>query len=201
MTDNNTALKKAGLKVTLPRLKILEVLQEPDNHHVSAEDLYKRLIDMGEEIGLATVYRVLNQFDDAGIVTRHNFEGGKSVFELTQQHHHDHLICLDCGKVIEFSDDSIELRQREIAPPRHPPDQPQFISVRSLCGRGLPRGRTRPRRGGKIIPVSLRLKSQPAGWLFYGRLWHPSRTRPWGDFPHPRFVRRVDMELRQRGDL
>ena len=110
MTDNNTALKKAGLKVTLPRLKILEVLQEPDNHHVSAEDLYKRLIDMGEEIGLATVYRVLNQFDDAGIVTRHNFEGGKSVFELTQQHHHDHLICLDCGKVIEFSDDSIELR-------------------------------------------------------------------------------------------
>ena len=115
MTDNNTALKKAGLKVTLPRLKILEVLQEPDNHHVSAEDLYKRLIDMGEEIGLATVYRVLNQFDDAGIVTRHNFEGGKSVFELTQQHHHDHLICLDCGKVIEFSDDSIELRQREIA--------------------------------------------------------------------------------------
>ena len=99
MTDNNTALKKAGLKVTLPRLKILEVLQEPDNHHVSAEDLYKRLIDMGEEIGLATVYRVLNQFDDAGIVTRHNFEGGKSVFELTQQHHHDHLICLDCGKV------------------------------------------------------------------------------------------------------
>jgi len=70
---------------------------------------------MGEEIGLATVYRVLNQFDDAGIVTRHNFEGGKSVFELTQQHHHDHLICLDCGKVIEFSDDSIEARQREIA--------------------------------------------------------------------------------------
>jgi Fur family ferric uptake transcriptional regulator len=77
--------------------------------------LYKRLIDMGEEIGLATVYRVLNQFDDAGIVTRHNFEGGKSVFELTQQHHHDHLICLDCGKVIEFSDESIETRQREIA--------------------------------------------------------------------------------------
>ncbi len=70
---------------------------------------------MGEEIGLATVYRVLNQFDDAGIVTRHNFEGGKSVFELTQQHHHDHLICLDCGKVIEFRDESIEARQREIA--------------------------------------------------------------------------------------
>lgn len=115
MTDNNKALKNAGLKVTLPRLKILEVLQEPECHHVSAEDLYKKLIDMGEEIGLATVYRVLNQFDDAGIVTRHNFEGGKSVFELTQQHHHDHLICLDCGKVIEFSDASIETRQKNIA--------------------------------------------------------------------------------------
>lgn len=115
MTDNNKALKNAGLKVTLPRLKILEVLQDPECHHVSAEDLYKKLIDIGEEIGLATVYRVLNQFDDAGIVTRHNFEGGKSVFELTQQHHHDHLICLDCGKVIEFTDEAIEVRQRNIA--------------------------------------------------------------------------------------
>lgn len=115
MTDNNKTLKNAGLKVTLPRLKILEVLQEPECHHVSAEDLYKKLIDLGEEIGLATVYRVLNQFDDAGIVTRHNFEGGKSVFELTQQHHHDHLICLDCGKVIEFTDESIESRQKSIA--------------------------------------------------------------------------------------
>ncbi|EMJ9774055.1 MULTISPECIES: ferric iron uptake transcriptional regulator [Morganella] len=115
MTDNNKALKNAGLKVTLPRLKILEVLQDPECHHVSAEDLYKKLIDIGEEIGLATVYRVLNQFDDAGIVTRHNFEGGKSVFELTQQQHHDHLICLDCGKVIEFSDESIESRQKNIA--------------------------------------------------------------------------------------
>lgn len=115
MNDNNIALKKAGLKVTLPRLKILEILQERENHHVSAEDLYKRLLDMGEEVGLATVYRVLNQFDDVGIVTRHNFESGKSVFELTQQNRHDHLICLDCGKVIEFSDDSIDARQQEIA--------------------------------------------------------------------------------------
>ncbi|MCD4589846.1 ferric iron uptake transcriptional regulator [Proteus mirabilis] len=115
MTDNNKALKNAGLKVTLPRLKILEVLQDPECHHVSAEDLYKKLIDIGEEIGLATVYRVLNQFDDAGNVTRHNYECGKSVFELTQQHHHDHLICLDCGKVIEFTDDAIEVRQRNIA--------------------------------------------------------------------------------------
>ncbi len=115
MSDNNKALKNVGLKVTLPRLKILEVLQDPLCHHASAEDIYKRLIDIGEEIGLATVYRVLNQFDDAGIVNRHNFEGGKSVFELTQQYHHDHLICLDCGKVIEFRDEPIEVRQRNIA--------------------------------------------------------------------------------------
>nr|AJP07048.1 ferric uptake regulator [Vibrio brasiliensis] len=128
MSDNNQALKDAGLKVTLPRLKILEVLQQPDCQHISAEDLYKKLIDLGEEIGLATVYRVLNQFDDAGIVTRHHFEGGKSVFELSTQHHHDHLVCLDCGEVIEFSDDIIEERQKEIAqkqkfnPTNHTPD-------------------------------------------------------------------------------
>ncbi|MFC3025572.1 ferric iron uptake transcriptional regulator [Vibrio zhugei] len=115
MSDNNQALKDAGLKVTLPRLKILEVLQQPECQHISAEDLYKKLIDLGEEIGLATVYRVLNQFDDAGIVTRHHFEGGKSVFELSTQEHHDHLVCLDCGMVIEFNDEMIERRQHEIA--------------------------------------------------------------------------------------
>lgn len=115
MTDHNQQLKDAGLKITSPRIKILEYLRRPDCQHISAEDLYKLLLDNGEEIGLATVYRVLNQFDDAGIVTRHHFEGGKSVFELAQQHHHDHLVCLDCGKVIEFSDESIERRQQEIA--------------------------------------------------------------------------------------
>ncbi|ABZ77039.1 ferric uptake regulator, Fur family [Shewanella halifaxensis HAW-EB4] len=115
MTDGNQALKKAGLKVTLPRVKILELMQAPDNQHISAEDLYKKLLDIGEEIGLATVYRVLNQFDDAGIVTRHHFESGKAVFELASQHHHDHLVCLSCGKVIEFSDEMIERRQDEIA--------------------------------------------------------------------------------------
>ena len=113
--ENNSALKKAGLKVTLPRLKILEFLQQPQNQHISAEDLYKKFLDLGEEIGLATVYRVLNQFDDAGIVTRHHFEGGKSVFELSTQEHHDHLVCLDCGKVIEFNDEVIETRQENIA--------------------------------------------------------------------------------------
>ena len=115
MADNNQALKKAGLKITLPRVKILEILQQPDCQHTSAEDLYKRLIDQGEEIGLATVYRVLNQFDDAGIVTRHHLEGGKSVFELATQEHHDHLVCLQCGKIVEICDPRIETLQREMA--------------------------------------------------------------------------------------
>jgi len=113
--DQNKELKKAGLKVTLPRLKILEILQQPNNQHISAEDVYKLLIEMGEEIGLATVYRVLNQFDDAGLLNRHHFEGGKSVFEISHKDHHDHLVCLTCGKVIEFEDDMIEKRQEEIA--------------------------------------------------------------------------------------
>lgn len=115
MSDHNTELRKAGLKVTLPRVKILEILQDPKNQHISAEDVYKILLDLGEDIGLATVYRVLNQFDDAGILTRHHFEGGKSVFELTGANHHDHLVCLKCGKVVEFEDDVIERRQLEIA--------------------------------------------------------------------------------------
>ena len=111
----NKELKKAGLKVTLPRLKILQILQEPQNQHISAEDVYKILIEQEEEIGLATVYRVLNQFDDAGILNRHHFEGGKSVFEISHKEHHDHLVCLKCGKVIEFEDDIIEQRQDMIA--------------------------------------------------------------------------------------
>ena len=113
--DNNKELKKAGLKVTLPRIKILEILQNPKHQHISAEDVYKILIEMEEEIGLATVYRVLNQFDDAGILNRHHFEGGKSVFEISHKKHHDHLVCLKCGKVVEFEDDTIEHRQEEVA--------------------------------------------------------------------------------------
>jgi Fur family transcriptional regulator, ferric uptake regulator len=115
MSTNDQALKKAGLKITSPRLKILDILRLPDYHHVSAEDLYKKLLSMGEEVALATVYRVLGQFDAAGIVTRHNFESGRSVFELSQQQHHDHLICLSCGKVMEFQDDLIKKRQFDIA--------------------------------------------------------------------------------------
>ena len=108
-------LQEAGFKLTPQREATVSVLLEKEKEHLSAEEIFLLLRLKHPDIGLATVYRVLNQFDDAGIVTRHNFEGGKSVFELTQQHHHDHLICLDCGKVIEFSDDSIEARQREIA--------------------------------------------------------------------------------------
>ena len=113
--DQNKELKKAGLKITLPRLKILDILQQPENQHISAEDVYKILIEHDEDIGLATVYRVLNQFDDAGILNRHHFEGGKSVFEISHKKHHDHLVCLKCGKVIEFEDDVIERRQEEVA--------------------------------------------------------------------------------------
>lgn len=115
MPEQNAELKKAGLKITLPRVKILSILQDPKNQHISAEDVYKILIEHQEEIGLATVYRVLNQFDDAGIVTRHHFEGGKSVFELAQKQHHDHLVCLVCGKVVEFEDEVIEQKQEDIA--------------------------------------------------------------------------------------
>lgn len=108
-------LKKAGLKVTLPRVKILEILEEGDTRHFSAEDVYKELLEAGEEIGLATVYRVLTQFETAGLVTRHHFESGHSVFELNRGPHHDHILCVRCGRVDEFVDDTIERLQQEIA--------------------------------------------------------------------------------------
>ena len=113
MTDD-AELKKAGLKVTLPRLRILELLEE-DQAHLSAEDIYRKLIDAGEEVGLATVYRVLTQFEQAGICIRHNFEEGHAVYELTPSDHHDHMVCLDTGDVIEFTDDVIEERQKILA--------------------------------------------------------------------------------------
>ena len=108
-------LRKAGLKVTLPRLKILEILENGSTRHQSAESIYKQLIESNEDIGLATVYRVLTQFESAGLVTRHHFEGGTAVFELNEGTHHDHIVCIDCGHVEEFSDDDIEERQRRIA--------------------------------------------------------------------------------------
>jgi Fur family ferric uptake transcriptional regulator len=108
-------LRKAGLKVTLPRLKILEIFEKSKLRHLSAEDMYKELLDSGEDIGLATVYRVLTQFEAAGLVTRHNFEGGHSVFELDDGEHHDHMVCVETGDVIEFSNTEIERLQHEMA--------------------------------------------------------------------------------------
>ena len=108
-------LRKAGLKVTLPRIKILEILGTAQPRHMSAEDIYKHLLESHEDIGLATVYRVLTQFEAAGLVLKHNFEGGQAVYELDRGKHHDHMVDLDSGKVIEFTSDEIERLQREIA--------------------------------------------------------------------------------------
>ena len=108
-------LRKAGLKVTLPRLKILEILEGDKQRHLSAEDIYKELLQTGEDIGLATVYRVLTQFETAGLVNRHNFEGGHSVFEMDEGVHHDHMVCVETGDVVEFMNEDIERLQREIA--------------------------------------------------------------------------------------
>ncbi len=121
MNKENSELKKAGLKATLPRIRILEALESHgkerinSEHHLSAEEIYKHLIVSGEDVGLATVYRVLTQFEAAGIVTRHNFEDGHSVYEIAEDEPHDHMICLDSGTVNEFHDDLIEQRQKDIA--------------------------------------------------------------------------------------
>ena len=115
MAAESQELKDAGLKITLPRIKILQILENAEIHHVSAEDVYKLLLANGEEIGLATVYRVLTQFEQAGLVVRHNFEGGHSVFELASEKHHDHIVCVRCGKVEEFNDVEIERRQEKVA--------------------------------------------------------------------------------------
>jgi Fur family ferric uptake transcriptional regulator len=108
-------LKKAGLKATLPRLRILSILEQNAERHLSAEDVYKALLEAGDETAFATVYRVLTQFEGAGLVIRHNFEGGHAVFELDSGEHHDHIVCVDCAAVVEFMDDTIEERQEEIA--------------------------------------------------------------------------------------
>ncbi|MCG7599461.1 ferric iron uptake transcriptional regulator [Halomonas sp. McH1-25] len=120
MADRNQELRKAGLKVTLPRVKILQILEatREEDLHMSAEDVYKALLDAGEDVGLATVYRVLTQFESAGLVVRHNFDGGHAVFEMSQEEHHDHMLCLETGEVVEFYDAEIERRQRELAEER-----------------------------------------------------------------------------------
>ena len=108
-------IKQAGLKITQPRLKILELLTDASDKHLGAEEIYRMLLDNGEEIGLATVYRVLTQFEAAGLVHRHHFEGGQAVYELASEDHHDHMVCVKTGKVVEFYDEIIEQRQKDIA--------------------------------------------------------------------------------------
>ena len=117
MSAENQELRKAGLKVTLPRIKVLQLLENASetDHHMSAEDVYKSLLDAGEDVGLATVYRVLTQFESAGLVVRHNFEGGHSVFEIAKGEHHDHMVCTETGAIIEFYDNDIEELQQRVA--------------------------------------------------------------------------------------
>ena len=116
MSSENQELRKAGLKVTLPRVKILQILENSDTvaQHMSAEDVYRVLLDSDDDVGLATIYRVLTQFESAGLVTRHHFESGHAVFELERGHHHDHIVCTQCGKVEEFYDQTIEDRQKSV---------------------------------------------------------------------------------------
>lgn len=115
MSSESQELRKAGLKVTHPRLRILETLENAEGRHLSAEDIYRALIESSEDIGLATVYRVLTQFEAAGLVIKHHFEGGQAVYEMDRGEHHDHMVCVDSGKVIEFYSPEIERLQREIA--------------------------------------------------------------------------------------
>ena len=115
MGNENRELRKAGLKVTMPRVKILELLEHSDTGHMSAEEIYQKLLEEGEQTGLATVYRVLTQFEQADLVLRHNFEGGKAVFELNRGDHHDHMVCMDTGRVTEFQNEEIEQLQKQIA--------------------------------------------------------------------------------------
>ena len=133
MTTHADELKSSGLKATLPRIKILEVFQHAQRRHMTAEDVFKALLTEGADIGLATVYRVLMQFEQAGLLTRSNFESGKSVFELNEGQHHDHLVCLTCGRVEEFYDAEIEQRQRVVAEKRGFEIQEHSLSLYARC--------------------------------------------------------------------
>ncbi|MGH6645487.1 ferric iron uptake transcriptional regulator [Aquabacterium sp.] len=148
MTTHAEELKSSGLKATLPRIKILEVFQQSAQRHLAAEDVFKVLLNEGSDIGLATVYRVLMQFEQAGILSRNHFETGKAVFELNEGKHHDHLVCVVCGRVEEFYDADIERRQQEIAKERGYVLQDHALSLYVVCNRDgcagskvtLPRG-------------------------------------------------------------
>ena len=126
-------LKSSGLKITLPRIKILEIFQKTKQRHMTAEDVYKALLQEEADIGLATVYRVLMQFEQAGLLTRSHFESGKSVFELNEGQHHDHLVCVTCGRVEEFVDTEIEARQRAVAKSRGFELQEHALSLYAVC--------------------------------------------------------------------
>jgi Fur family transcriptional regulator, ferric uptake regulator len=131
--EESQQLKEAGLKVTLPRLKVLQILEQSQDHHLSAEGVYKALLESGEDVGLATVYRVLTQFEAAGLVLRHNFEGGYCVFELSQGVHHDHLVCIRCGHIEEFIDEMIEQRQKTIAAQAHYIMTDHALNIYGIC--------------------------------------------------------------------
>ena len=127
-------LKKAGLKATLPRLKILNFLESSRVRHMSAEDVYKAMLESGDEVGLATIYRVLTQFETAGLVTRHHFEEGHSMFEMNLGEHHDHIVCVKCGRIDEFIDDTIERRQHEIAQEKGYDMTDHALYIYGVCG-------------------------------------------------------------------
>ena len=133
--NNADELKSSGLKATLPRIKILELFQQSAQRHMTAEDVYKVLLNEGSDIGLATVYRVLMQFEQAGLLSRNHFEAGKAVFELNEGQHHDHLVCVNCGRVEEFFDPEIERRQQQIANERGYKLQDHALSLYVLCNR------------------------------------------------------------------
>lgn len=132
---DNRDLKKAGLKVTLPRVKILRLLESEDSRHLSVDDIYQRLAASGEEVGLATVYRVLTQFEAAGLVIKHNFEGGQAVYELNQGGHHDHIVCIRCGRVDEFVDARIEALQETIAVEAGYEITDHELTIHGVCAR------------------------------------------------------------------
>ncbi|MFO1225520.1 ferric iron uptake transcriptional regulator [Roseateles sp.] len=131
--SQSTDIKNSGLKATLPRIKILEVFQRAQQRHMTAEDVYKALLDENADIGLATVYRVLTQFEQAGLLSRNHFESGKAVFELNEGHHHDHLVCLSCGRVEEFFDPEIERRQHAVAAERGFELQEHSLALYANC--------------------------------------------------------------------
>jgi Fur family ferric uptake transcriptional regulator len=131
--NQSDEIKNSGLKATLPRIRVLEVFQRATRRHLTAEDVYKALLAEDADIGLATVYRVLTQFEQAGLLTRNHFESGKAVFELNEGHHHDHLVCLTCGKVEEFYDEAIEARQHAIAKERGFELQEHSLALYAVC--------------------------------------------------------------------